>query len=121
MDRKKKVFKLNYHVGQGNGSANIAIMDNPNEVRISANPKTFISVTEDGLSLSGGTPSTINIQGMSSSMKYGGMIQDLPFPMSIMPVTTFNPFPKQIFAPPLKEMIPTLTQAAALASSLIGL
>lgn len=49
-------------------------------------------------------------------MKYGGMIQDLPFPAVMLPSTITTPLPKQIFNPPLKDIIGLINQVSAVAS-----
>lgn len=119
--RSKKVIRLHYWGELQQDEAHLTILENPGEARLGCGNKSFISVKEDQVSISGGTPSTISIQGMSSSFKYAGMLQDLPFPLSILPVTALNPMPLQLMVPPLVGMLPTITQAAAIASSLIGL
>ena len=98
----------------------MSFMANPGELRLGVGDKSFMSFKDNQISLSGGTPSVFSIQGMSSSMKYAGMIQDLPFPLSIMPTTPYNPFPKQIMIPPMLELIETIGQVASMASSLLG-
>ena len=119
MSRPKKVFRLNYHLPDPQLGAHITILGNPAEVRIGSNEKAFVSVTQKYLTLSGGFPSTINIQGMSSSFKYAAMLQDLPFPMSLIPSTLATPFPKQIMTPPLLEELPTIQQLASLAGAMV--
>lgn len=121
MDRAKKVIRLNYWGKTTDDEPFLSLLDNPGEARLGVGNKSFVSVKKDQISMSGGTPSTITIQGLSSSMKYAGMIQDLPFPLSIMPTTPASPFPKQLIIPPLVDLLSTVNQAAALASSLAGL
>lgn len=119
-NRAKKVLRLHYWGSSVKDEPTITWLDNPGELRIGVGGKSFFSLKEDQITISGGTPSVINIQGLSNSMKYAGMIQDLPFPLSMMPTTPFTPFPKQIIVPPLLDMMDIMSQAAALASSLIG-
>lgn len=121
MNRPKKVIRLNYWGPAATDEPFLSLLGNPGEARLGVGAKSFISVKKDQISLSGGTPSVISIQGLSSSMKYAGMIQDLPFPLSMMPITPFNPFPKQIFNPPMADLLDTMSQAAAIASTLVGL
>ncbi len=120
MKQPKKVIRLHYHGTLGTDEPTITLLENPGELRLGVGGKTFLSIKEDQITLSGGTPSTFNIQGMSGSMKYAGMLQDLPFPLSIMPTTPFTPFPKQIIVPPLLDMLPILLQSASMASSILG-
>lgn len=121
MNRAKKVIRLNYWGKASDSEPFLSLLDNPGEARLGVGQKSFISVKQDQISLSGGTPSVITIQGLSSSMKYAGMIQDLPFPLSIMPTTPVTPFPKQLIVPPLVDLLSTMSQAAAIASSIAGL
>lgn len=121
MSRGKKVLRLKYWGNNDLSQPTISLLDNPNELRLATGPKAFISVKEDQISIAAGTPAVINIQGLSTSMKYAGMIQDLPFPLTLLPTTPFTPFPKQIIVPPLADLLPTLRQVASVASSLIGL
>lgn len=120
MDRAKKVIRLHYWGKSQDDEPFVSLLDNPGELRMGVGGKSFISIKKDQISMSGGTPSTISIQGLSSSMKYAGMIQDLPFPLSIMPTTMATPFPKQMIVPPLADLLSTISQAAVIASSLAG-
>lgn len=122
MIRPQKQWRMRYWGDGDNSTAEpiFDLLDDPAEARMSVGPKSFISVKEDGITMSGGFPSKINIQGMSSSMKYGGMIQDLPWPMTMIPSTTYTPFPKQIITPPFLEQMPTIQQAAVIATSIAG-
>ena len=120
MDRAKKVIRLHYWGKSTTDEPFLSLLDNPGEARLGVGNKSFISIKKDQISISGGTPSIINIQGLSSSMKYAGMIQDLPFPLSIIPTTIATPFPKQIIVPPLADLLSTVSQAAVIASSIAG-
>ena len=115
--RPAKTVRLNYT--NLNNSPTLTLLGEPNEIRLNVNSKTFLSVREEGITFAPGQGKQVNIQAMSHNMRYGGMIQDLPFPMSMMPVTTFNPFPKQFFAPPLKELMPILRDISLLATAFI--
>ena len=118
--RPKKVYRLNYHQKNADFDAAMTILGNPGEIKISTGPKNFVSIEQDSITLAGGFPAKINIQGMSSSLKYGGMLQDLPFPMSVMPVTVATPFPKQVFSPPLMDVLPTIREISLLLSTFVG-
>jgi hypothetical protein len=120
VDRAKKVFRLNYWGKSNDDEPFLSLLSNPGEARLGVGNKSFISVKKDQISMSGGTPSTISIQGLSSSMKYAGMIQDLPFPLSILPTTPYNPFPKQILNPPMADLMDMILQVASLATSVLG-
>lgn len=117
--RAQKIWRLNTLAAQSDYTAHVAIFNNPPEVRMAATPSSFIAIKEDSITLAGGQPCTINVQGMSSSMKYGGMLQDLPFPLTLIPSTTFTPFPKQIFKPPFIEYIPLFNQIAQMMPQLL--
>lgn len=110
--RKQKMIRLDYLRNTPNKSmAALTIFSGPAEARISVNNKQFISVHEKtGLSLAPGMGKQINIQGLPQNMRYGGMLMDLPFPLSIMPVTPFTPFPNQFIVPPMLGLVPTLAQ-----------
>lgn len=117
--RPQKTIRLNYHMPDPDYAANITVFGEPAEVRMASSPDTFVSIRKNGLSFSGSFPSKINIQGMSNSMKYaGGMIQDLPFPMALIPVTLATPFPKQIIIPPFNEILGTVRTLSQYASLL---
>jgi hypothetical protein len=118
--RPTKLLRLNYWQMTPEFAACIAILGDPAEIRIQASQKSFISVKEDAITLSGGFPSVINVQGMSSSFKFGGMLQDLPFPMTMIPSTTFTPIPRQMFSPPFMPIIPQLAQLGMIASALVA-
>ena len=118
--RPQKTWRMSYWVGREEEvEGAISILSNPAELRMGVGDKSFISIKEDKISISGGVPSTISIQGLSSSMKYAGMIQDLPWPMTMIPSTTYTPFPKQVIIPPLVEQLPTILSSAALLTGLL--
>jgi hypothetical protein len=117
--RPQKIYRLNYYGKQDGMLAQISILGDPGEVRIAATGKSFLSVTEDGLNFSPGMGNPINIQAMSSNMKYGGMLQALPFPMSLLPSTTYTPYPKQIIVPPMGDMIETLATVSEILTSMV--
>ena len=110
--RPQKTIRLNYTDPEE--TAAITILGDPPEMRVGSAPNSFIATSPDGTSISGGFPSTINIQGMSSSMRYAGMLQDIPFPLSMIPSTAATPAPKQIFKPPFMEQLPMINQLAAM-------
>lgn len=118
-ERPVKYLRLNYWQLAPELGAVIAVMGGPNEILLQATPKSFISIKEDVVTISGGFPSKINIQGMSDSFRYAGMLQDLPFPLSLIPSTTFTPLPKQIFTPPFMTLLPQLVQLSSVATALL--
>ncbi len=117
--RPAKTLRLNFVKVDDRGNAMLQILGSPAEVRMATSPKTFISVREDGITLAPGLGSSVSIQGLPHNMNYGGMLIDLPFPLSIMPTTPFTPFPKQVFMPPLAKIIPFLRDMSIIASSLV--
>lgn len=119
--RPQKVYRLNYWKADPEYAANVTVFGDPAEVRISASDSRFISVKNSGITLAPGMSGQVNIQGMSVNMRYGGLLADLPFPLSIMPTTMASPFPKQIMIPPLLSQLPTIAQLAVVASSFVGL
>lgn len=118
--RPKKVIRLNFLKLNPDLTASIGIYGDPNEIRISASAKNFISIKDQGISLSPGFGNQINIQGMSQNLKYAGLLMDLPFPLSILPVTPATPMPKQIVSPPLAELLPMLQEFSLIASSFLA-
>lgn len=118
--RRKKTIRLEYWGEDNSDTPHVTFLDDPREVRISAGPKSFISVHEDMISISGGQPSKINIQGLSNSMNYAGMIQDRPFPLTLIPSTIATPFPQQVVVPPFKELLPLLKDFSTIASSFVS-
>lgn len=121
--RGMKIWKLNYWKVDPEYAAQITLMAEPAEVRIAAADNAFMSVRSGaggGITLSPGPGKNINFQAMPGNFRYGGMLQDLPFPLSIIPVTPFTPFPNQYFRPPLENILPTVAQFAIIASSYVG-
>lgn len=119
--RPQRTWRTSYWVGDTEDvQGAISILGDPGEVRLGVGPKSFISIQEDRISISGGTPSTISIQGLSGNMRYAGMIQDLPWPLTMIPSTTFSPLPNQLIVPPFLEQLPTIQQVAVIATSLAG-
>ncbi len=118
--RPQKPWRLNYWGDIGDAEPHMSLLGDPGEARIGVGAKTFISVKEDSITLGGGFPSRINVQGLSSSFKYAGMIKPVGFPLSLIPSTIFTPFPRERFEPPLRESLGTIRQTAIIATSLIG-
>jgi hypothetical protein len=114
------MLRLNYWRGNPEFAASITVLGDPAEVRISASAKSFISVSEQGLTLAGGFPSRINIQGMPSSVRYGGMLSALPFPLNLVPSTVGTPIPQQVFVPPMMQLMPEILQLSTIASSFVS-
>ena len=117
--RPRKVFRLSYWRANPELAASVTLYGDPSEVRMSAGPKQFISVREEGLTFSPGFGNNINIQGLPQNMRYAGILKDLPFPLSIMPVTPFTPFPNQVFALPLKEVLPLIKDMIIIGTSFL--
>ncbi len=120
MARPTKTLRLNFVKEDADLGAYIQVLGRPSEVKLSAGPKSFVSVRDDGITLSPGPGYNINIQGLSQNMRYGGLLMDLPFPLSILPTTPFTPFPKQVFMPPLARILPFIVDLSAIASSLVA-
>ena len=119
MIRPQKTWRISYWGVSGDQSAEeaaVSILGDPGEVRLGVGGKSFLSVKEDGVTLSGGFPSKVNIQGMSNSFKFAGMLQNLRWPLSMMP----GRFPQQTIVPPLVEELPTIQQVASIATSIAG-
>lgn len=119
--RPLKTWRMSYwNIDSDDAEPSITMLGDPGEMRLSVGGKSFVGIKEDSLTLSGGTPSKINIQGLSHNIKYAGMIQDLPWPMTMLPSTAFTPLPKQIIVPPLLEQLPTIQQCAVICTSMAG-
>ena len=120
-NRPQKTWRMSYWgTPSGDAEPHISLLGDPGELRMGVGGKSFIGIKEDSITMSGGFPSKINIQGLSHSMKYAGMVQDLPWPLTQIPSTTYTPFPKQIIVPPMVELLPTIQQIAIIASSMAG-
>ena len=94
--------------------------DKDNEVRIASGPKSFISIKDNGITLAGGSPGGVKIQGLSQSLKYSGLMIDLPFPLSIMPTTPVSPMPKQVIVPPFAAVLKMIKEMSALANAMVS-
>lgn len=116
-----KVFRLNYLNKEAPDSPTISMIggDRP-AIRMAVDSKTFMSVTPQGIAMSPGTGNSFAIKGMSSNMVYGGMLQDLPFPMALLPTTPATPFPKQMIRLPFMGQFAQMGPALGLATTLIG-
>lgn len=122
--RPQKVYKLNYWKVDPELTASITIYGNPPEVRVAAEDDIFFSARGGelgGLSMSPGRGNNINIQAMNGNMRFGGLLQNLDFPLSIIPITPFTPFPVQRFSPPLAAVLPTIRDLTIISTSFIGL
>jgi len=118
--KPQKTWKLNHWSDDAALTPFFQLSGRPAEAKMAANQKTFFSARENGLTLSPGPGNNINLQILSHNFKYAGLIQDLPFPMSLIPVTLATPFPKQVISPPLKEIVPLIAQLSVMASSFVG-
>lgn len=119
--RPSKIIRLNYWSERPEDSAHISILGKPEEIRISSSADKFLSVRKDGISIAPGISNSINIQGMSHNMKYAGMISDLPFPLSMLPNTPVTPLPKQVFVPPLKDLLSLIKDISIITKSFVGI
>jgi hypothetical protein len=118
--RPAKIFRLNlWDLGE-DVSAAITLLGAPGEIRIQANQESFMNVRPDGLSLSPGRGNKISIQGLPATMRYAGMIQAVPFPLSLIPSTAITPIPQHVIVPPFKRLVPLLTKFANIASKMAG-
>ena len=115
--RPTKTLRINY--APLVNAAAVTVLGDPNEIRLSVGPKSFMGVRETGITLSPGLGKNINLQAMSHNLRYGGMVQDIPFPLTLIPVTAVNPMPSQIFAPPLKELMGILRELSAFSRALL--
>lgn len=118
VSRPHKSIRLSY-VQQGQDGPYLQLLGGPAEVKLGTSGKTFISVRDEGISLSPGLGNNVNIQGLPQNLRYGGMLMDLPFPLSIIPNTPFSPFPRQVFSPPLAKIVGFLSDLSLITSSLV--
>lgn len=117
-----RIIRLNYLKKKDNDSPTIALIGGEKpEIRLAPNEKSFFSVTPDGIAMSPGLGNSFTLQAMSGNMTYGGMLQDLPFPMALLPTTPATPFPKQYMKLPFLGLFPQLLQGIALISSFTGI
>jgi len=119
--RPKKIIRLNFYNSNPAMGAHLTILGSPSEVRLGASPSSFMAVGTDGISLSPGLSNDVNIQGLSHNLKYAGMISDLPFPLSIIPVTIATPLPNQVMVPPMGELISMLRDFSTITKAFVGL
>jgi hypothetical protein len=117
--RPRKTIKLNYWTSDPDFSANITVLGQPGEVRISANPKTFVNVGQDGVSIMAGPGKAISLQTFSSGVTYAGMLSELPFPINLIPNTMFTAFPSQMLKIPFMNIIGDIATMAKVAGSMI--
>jgi len=121
MARPRKVYRLNYWQADPELAAALTIEGKPSAIKIASAADRFVGVSDNGITLSPGAGSSINLQSMSHNFMYGGLLTDLPFPLSVMPTTPFTPFPKQMFSPPLAQLLPVIRDMSMIASSFVGL
>lgn len=86
------------------------------EVVIGASNTSFLQVTEDGISLYGGSPSTVSLGTLSPS--YCSFVRDTPFPLTLM--ASFYAPPKQLPNPALFENLPAIAEMAMMCSALVS-
>lgn len=94
--------------------AYLALFDNPDELRLGAGPSSFIGIRDGAISISGGVPSKISVQGLGFT--FAGMLEDNKFPFTLIPSTIGSPNPAQRIKPPFVDIIPVIQQYAILAS-----
>lgn len=121
MNRKSKYLRLNYLKSPERKGAFVALFDTPNEVRIGVSDLTFLSMREDGLTLSPGLGGSLNLQTLPGGNKYAGMISETPFPLSMLPSTMATPIPSHIFKPPFQEILKDLKEMNTVLSAFVGL
>lgn len=117
--RPKKTVRLDYWGEDTDDMPHLTLLADPGEARLAAGNDAFISVTKDRISLGAGKPSTVNIQGLSGSMKYAGLMQGIDFPLTLIPSTLATPIPQQRIDPPLKELIPLLNDLRSVLSGFL--
>ena len=118
--RPVKTLRLSFvKEDETTGTASVQVFGLPTEVRLSTKPDVFVSVRDEGITLSPGLGNSVNIQGLPQNLQYGGLLMDLPFPMSIIPTTPFTAFPKQFFNPPLGKLVSFLSDMSTILSSLV--
>lgn len=130
MARPGKYYRLKYSENKSGRSSSkkgeedqepvIAILADPGEVRVAGSANSFISITPNGISISGGFPSRISIQGLSQSLTFGGMVKNLEFPLTLLPSTPVTPLPQQRFAPPMSPMMKPIIELSKFLTSLLS-
>jgi hypothetical protein len=113
-----KLWKLNYWKTKKEGDAFLSIIGEPNEVRIGANKKAFISIREESITIS--PNGKINIQSMPGGVTYAGIFSPPPFPLNLIPSTLATPIPQVIVTPPFVDLLPTLLQLTKAASLMVA-
>ena len=117
--RKAKYFRIDYKNAEV-GPA-VSLFKDPDEARIGATDKAFISIKADGITIAPGSPGSINFQTLPGGNKYAGVIQDLPFPLAMLPKTLVTPLPTHIFTLPLEEFMPAIKSLVALQNLFLGI
>jgi hypothetical protein len=117
-----RVIRLNYLNKKAPDSPTISLIGGEKpEIRLAPNEKSFMSITPDGIAMSPGMGNSFTLQAMSGNMTYAGMLQDLPFPLALLPTTPATPFPKQYIKLPFLGLFPQILQGLALMSSFTGI
>lgn len=98
----------------------VHLLGDPDEVVVNVGDKTFFSIKDGAFTMAGGTPCKINVQGLPHNFIFGGMVQDLMWPLTMIPSTTYTPYPRQIIKPPLVEVLPDIVQIASIATQFLG-
>jgi len=118
--RPQKTWRMEYWSDPDRQlQAQISILGDPDELRLGVGPKSFISLTESSMSMSGGTPSKFSVQGFAGNITYAGMLKSPGWPLSMIPSTVATPIPQQTFKPPFVEELPFWTEVAGLLTNLV--
>lgn len=76
----------------------------------SPNEKTFLSVSKKGIGISG----DLNIQGLTSSIKFGGLSAMNQWPLLLLPSTTMSPIPLLTVSLPIENLLDMATAAVSM-------
>ncbi len=101
MGRAHKTIKLRY-----NKNCLGYLYVSAGEAKIGVGNKSYVSCSESGVTIGGGFPSKITMNTMAPC--YGGMVTDIPWPISMIPYV-----PTQIPKPPFLPLLPKLPQILA--------
>ena len=77
------------------------------EARIGAGNKAYVSCTESGVTIGGGFPSNITFNTLAPC--WGGLVTDIPWPLSMIPMFV----PTQIPKIPFLKLLPVLPKVLA--------
>ena len=120
-DAPVKVIRLNYLTDAATGPTISLVGGDESSLRLALEENKFLAVSGDGVAISPGMGNNVTVQGMSTNMIYGGMLQDLPFPMALIPTTPVSPFPKQLIRLPFLGQMAAMVQSFAVAAAFTGI